>query len=99
MTYSACPLTPPALEVTQRAIAAGKAVLGREIVIQSDANFTPPGKRTSRLVRHAMNGRRAVQQIRWYVGGKAFRSLALTEDNLSLTDAWRLAHTTPGQGK
>ena len=41
--------------LTAMAIEAGKRYLGREIVIQSSADFTPPGKRVARLVRHSMN--------------------------------------------
>lgn len=53
--------------ITLHAIEAGKQILGREIVIQSSADFTPTGKRVVRVVRHARNGRRTTQQIRWYV--------------------------------
>lgn len=73
---------------TQRAIAAAKVLLGRELIIQSDADFTPAGKRKVRVVRHAKNGRRTGPHIRWYVGGKAFRSLPLTEESAVLTRAW-----------
>lgn len=55
---------------TQRAIAAAKLLLGRELIIQSDADFTPAGKRKVRVVRHAKNGRRTGPHIRWYVGGQ-----------------------------
>ena len=75
--------------ITAKAIEAGKRAIGREIVIQSNGDFTPPGKRTARIVRHALNGRRAVPQIRWYVGSKAYRTLALTNDNVQLTGNWK----------
>lgn len=75
--------------ITAKAIEAGKRILGREIVIQSDADFTPPGKRTARVVRHSLSGRRATPQIRWYVGSKAYRSLALTNDKVQMTAHWK----------
>lgn len=75
--------------ITAKAIEAGKRILGREIVIHSDADFTPPGKRTARVVRHALSGRKAPPQIRWYVGSKAYRSLALTNDNVQMTTDWK----------
>lgn len=77
--------------ITRQAIEAGKQLLGREIVIQSSADFTPKGKRVVRVVRHARSGRQTVEQLRWYVGGKSFRSLELTGDNLKLSDAWEKA--------
>lgn len=75
--------------ITAKAIEAGKRILGREIVIYSDADFTPSGKRTARVVRHSLSGRRATPQIRWYVGSKAYRSLALTNDNVQKTAVWK----------
>lgn len=78
-----------AQEMELRAIAAAKQVLGREIIIQSDADFTPPGKRKVRVVRHQLNGRRAEAHLRWYVAGKAFRSLPLTNSNVALSNSWK----------
>ena len=75
--------------LTAMAIEAGKRYLGREIVIQSSADFTPPGKRVARLVRHSMNCRRTAVQIRWYVAGKAYRSLPLTSENATMTADWK----------
>lgn len=75
----------------QRAIEAGKAMLGREVVIATDADFTPPGRRSARIVRHAKNGRGIGPMIRWYVAGKAYRSLPLSESNMSLTNEWKQA--------
>lgn len=80
--------------LTTLAIEAGKRHLGREIVIQSDADFTPPGKRVARLVRHSMGGRRIAAQIRWYVAGKTYCSLPLTEQNVQMTADWKLAGNT-----
>ncbi|ELG7182285.1 TPA: hypothetical protein ACP3ZG_004819 [Pseudomonas aeruginosa] len=76
----------------QRAIAAGKSVLGREVILDApDADFTPPGSRSARIVSHAKNGRRTARQIRWYVAGKAYRSLPLSAENASLTNEWKQA--------
>ncbi|NWC83146.1 hypothetical protein HX798_23065 [Pseudomonas putida] len=71
------------------AIAAGKAILGREVVIPSDADFTPAGKRTAQVVKHAINGRKSQRMIRWYVAGRAFRTLNLCAENVALTSEWK----------
>ncbi|MFL1449246.1 hypothetical protein ACI77O_12695 [Pseudomonas tritici] len=75
--------------VCRRAIAVSKVLLGREIVIQTDADLSPTGKRTARIVRHQRTGRRTNPQIRWYVAGKIYRTLPITEDNVKLTAKWR----------
>lgn len=75
--------------LTAMTIEAGKRILGREIVIQSNADFTPPGKRVARHVRHTMSGRRTEPHIRWYVAGKAYRSLPLTNVNVKRTVDWQ----------
>lgn len=61
-----------------------------KITIQADADFTPAGKRTARIVslRGAM-GR--VRMIRWYVGGRIYNQLAVTQDNVALTYKWATA--------
>ncbi|NVL49944.1 hypothetical protein F2S72_09345 [Pseudomonas syringae pv. actinidiae] len=74
---------------TAMAIEAGRLLLGREIVIQSEADFTPPGKRAARVVRHSMSGRRTADHIRWYVAGKAYRSLPLSKENVQMTAEWK----------
>lgn len=81
--------------ITRQAIAAGKVLLGREIVIPSNADFTPAGTRKSRLVRHKLSGRKAAPHIRWYVAGKAYRSLALTSENIQLSKDWEAAASSP----
>jgi hypothetical protein len=75
-------------DLTRRAIEAGKVLLGREIVIQTNADLTPPGKRVARVVHHAKSGRRTGPQIRWYVAGSCFRNLKLTEQNTLLSAEW-----------
>ena len=55
-----------------------------KIVIQTDADFTPTGKRRAKVAyastRHA--------RIQWYVGGRVYRSLAITPDNTELSRKW-----------
>ena len=54
-----------------------------KITIQTAADFTPKGKRTARIVRTDRG-----QQLRWYVGGKRYRSMAPTAANAWLTELW-----------
>jgi len=59
-----------------------------KITIQAaNADFTPKGKRTARCVQTSRGGR----QLRWYVGGRLFRQLALTQENINLTYQWGAA--------
>jgi hypothetical protein len=51
-----------------------------KIVIQTDADFTPPGKRRAKIA----YGNR----IRWYVGGRIYRTLKPTQENLNLSVEW-----------
>lgn len=89
-------IRPTNMELEQRAIAAAKQILGREIILQSDADFTPPGNRRVRVVRHRLDGRRAEAHIRWYVAGKAYRSLPLTNSNISLSNSWKCSAACAG---
>ena len=54
---------------------------------RQDADFTPKGKRMARLVslKSAM-GR--ISRIRWYVGGRIYRQLPLTNDNIEMSKEW-----------
>lgn len=54
----------------------------RKIVIQTNADFTPPGKRTARTVQTSRGA-----QHRWYVGGRIFRKGAPAE----MTAEWLAA--------
>jgi hypothetical protein len=54
------------------------------ITIQTDADFTPKGKRTARNVKTYRGGR----QLRWYVSGRIYRRLPITGENLGLTSQW-----------
>ncbi len=47
-------------------------------------DFTPKGKRRVRLVPILRGGR----LIRWYVGGRRYRTLAVSETNLELSRDW-----------
>lgn len=55
-------------------------LLAEKIVIHTDADFTPKGKRTARIVTTSRGGK----SLRWYVGGKIFRKGA----PLELTAEW-----------
>lgn len=43
-----------------------------KIIIQTNADFTPAGKRNARIVTTTRGGK----QLRWYVSGKLYRHLA-----------------------
>lgn len=75
-------------DITQRAIAAGKVLLGRVLVINTDADLTPAGTRKLRIVSHTKGGRRTARHIRLYVAGKIFRNLPLTNDAIALANDW-----------
>lgn len=57
------------------------------IIIQTDADFTPSGKRSARVVQTDRGGR----QLSWYVSGKLYRRLPVNEANADLTRAWLAA--------
>lgn len=58
-----------------------------KIVIQTNADFTPKGKRNAKVVKTA----RGSDQLRWYVSGSIYRQLAPTASNLALTNEWLAA--------
>ena len=60
-----------------------------KITIKTDADFTPPGKRTARVVTHT----RGVQLLWFYVSGRRYRSLAPTAENLAMAQEWIAART------
>lgn len=62
-----------------------------KIVIQTDADFTPKGKRSARVVttRGAFGRGR---QLRWYVSGRLYNRLPATADNAKLTREWIAAN-------
>lgn len=51
-----------------------------KIIIHTDADFTPPGKRRAATA----YGNR----IRWYVSGRIYRTLAITAENIALSRRW-----------
>lgn len=51
-----------------------------KITIQTDADFTPAGKRRAKIA----YGNR----IRWYVGGCIYRTLPITAANIELSKKW-----------
>lgn len=61
------------------------------ITIQTDADFTPAGKRSIRLVRHAKSGKKIPQSIRLYVAGKIYATLPMTVENMKLVETWYAA--------
>jgi hypothetical protein len=54
------------------------------LTIQSSEDFTPLGKRTARCVQTGRGG----SQLRWYVGGRIFNKLSVTQSNIALTRDW-----------
>lgn len=56
-----------------------------EIVIEVDADMTPKGRRTARIVQTDRNGR----QLRWYVAGRIYREFGvINNSNVALTNEW-----------
>lgn len=59
------------------------------IVIQTDADLTPKGKRSIKVVKHLKNGKKIKPTIAWYVGGKLFRYLELSNESIYLSIEWK----------
>lgn len=58
-----------------------------KIVIQTDADFTPKGKRRANAV--TLRGTFGpVSRIRWYVSGMIYRTLPNTPANVALSREW-----------
>lgn len=53
------------------------------IVIHTDRDLTPPGKRTAKVVQL-----RGGAHIRWYVGGKIYSTRANTPAQAAVTRNW-----------
>lgn len=65
-----------------------------QITIQTDADFTPRGKRRANTI--AMRGAFGpVTRIRWYVSGLIFRTLPVTPGNVALSREWVDAGSSP----
>ena len=61
-----------------------------KIVIQTNADFTPAGKRTARVVK--VRGQFGTgRQLRWYVSGRLYRWLAPSSKNIEMTRDWLAA--------
>jgi hypothetical protein len=57
------------------------------IIIQTDADFTPAGKRTVRVVELTAMGR-PVRRIRWYVSGRIYNTLPVNSETTALSQEW-----------
>lgn len=70
----------------EKAIAA-VYLLNTKIIIRTDADLTPKGKRRARIVEtHSAMGKG--HQLRWYVGGRWYRGMRPTNENITLTQNW-----------
>lgn len=58
------------------------------LVIHTDRDLTPPGKRCVRLVRHAKGGKRIPWRLRWYVGGKIYHEVPHDRQGVDLSKQW-----------
>ncbi len=83
-------------QLRAKAVAAFNAgVLDRKIVIETDLDTTPVGKRKGRIVKVGTSARagryacsKGLSVLRWYVGGRIYRQLELTAQNVKLTNEW-----------
>lgn len=57
-----------------------------KIVINTDADFTPAGKRAARVVKTTRG-----TQLRFYVAGRLYRWLAVNAANLAMAKEWLAA--------
>lgn len=82
------------LEAYQRAF---KALIGQTIVIPTDRDLTPRGRRTVRIVHHSLRGGKKVRwHIRWYVGSRAYHSLPISHANIATSKDWLQAGREAG---
>ena len=58
-----------------------------KITIQADADFTPPGKRSARVVKTRSSFGQG-RQLRWYVSGCLYQRMQPTQANMELTQEW-----------
>lgn len=73
------------IESQRQACIAAYAAGLPEIVIDVDADLTPKGKRTARIVNTDRNSR----QLRWYVAGRIYREFGtINKANVELTNKW-----------
>ena len=62
-------------------------ILNTKIVIKTDADLTPKGKRTAKVVRSRRGKKLPFPVIAWYVGGRFFKH----ETSAKLTSEWLAA--------
>lgn len=55
-----------------------------KIVIHTDADFTPSGKRRAKIA----YARTRSPRIRWYVSGRIYRTLPVNAENAALSLRW-----------
>ena len=55
-----------------------------KIVIQTNADFTPKGKRSAKIVKTA----RGSNQLRWYVGNRRYWSMVVNMATIATTQEW-----------
>jgi hypothetical protein len=81
------PLDPSQIELAVKAHRAGFPAI---VLAAPNADFTAPGKRTAKVVQ--TTGRMgASRQLRWYVGGRIWRKLSPTPENIAMTREWLAA--------
>lgn len=54
----------------------------KTIIIETNADFTPKGKRTAKIVKHALSGKKIKPIIRMYVAGRTYMEKDLNEYEL-----------------
>lgn len=54
------------------------------IIIHTDRDLTPQGKRVAKVVKTDRGGR----QLRWYVGGKVYQKMPVTGENVEKSRVW-----------
>jgi len=75
------------LDDVAKAVAAYRAGFPK-IVIHWDGDWTPPGKRTAKVVT-TRGGMGRGRQLRWYVGGRIYRYLGAPDAaKIALTREW-----------
>lgn len=59
-----------------------------KIIIHTDLDLTPAGKRRVKIIRHTIGGKRIKPFIAWYVGNQRYASFALTNHHIELSQQW-----------
>ncbi len=76
--------------IRQQCIEAYKAgILSQKIVIETNADLTPKGKRRAQVVKpQNFYGVRRPLHLAWYVGQSCYARMAITNENIALTNEW-----------